>query len=208
MFLEVRRDGLAARPNLVAINVMLESIPADLIPTDLLDNLLADLHVSENANIRSAAVATLLGRRRAAASGSEQAKDKVMVSPLMPLFKDDDDNTITQVVRRYLLEPLFKTRRASFPTFLEMLSAGGDECFAAWVTVASFGVSTGLMGIDGLNLERLNEAIVHEDPRIRILAFELVAINKNVLEPAIMELVKQSLGWNQEVTQAGYVQTR
>jgi hypothetical protein len=200
---EVLRDGLAARPNLVAVNAIVEHVPADQVPADLLPRLLADLSVAENANVRSAAVATLLGRRRESPADTERARDEVMFAPLIPLLGRDDDGATVQNVRRYLLDPLFTTRRASFPTLLEMLSSRGDEYFAAWITVASFGVSTGLIGIDGLNMDRLQDAIVHQDHKIRVLAFELVAINKSVLESEVMELVKESLRWNQDVTHPG-----
>lgn len=198
---DVIQDGLAARPNLVAINVMVETVPADQIPANLLDRLLVDLPVAENANVRCATIASLLARRRTTVGGSDAAKDKVMVSPLLPLLAEDDDGTAVLNVRRYLLDPLCKLQRTCFPVLLEMLS--GEQYSAAWITVASFGVSTGLMGISGLPLDRLNNALVHEDPRIRILAFALVSTNKSVLELNVMELVKQSLEWNRDVTQAG-----
>ncbi|TXT12824.1 hypothetical protein VHUM_01225 [Vanrija humicola] len=76
------------------------------------------------------------------------------------------------------------------------------DLFASWITTASLGVSSGIVPLSGVPQERLHEAIVHEDNKIRIMAFELVARSKDVLESEVMEKVKESFTWNTMIPHA------
>lgn len=192
-FEEVLRDGLGPRGNLVALGIMMDSIPAVHLPSDLLDQLLNDFCVLNGSNVRCTAIVTLMLRQRREATGSEEERTRGMFQPVIPLLRDED---ATQVLGRYLLPSLFKADRKANSVLLDMLDLAGDAYFAAWITVASFCVSNGVIGLDGLSAGRLQEAIAHEDDRVRLMAFELVALNKGVLEPQVMELVKESLHWN------------
>ena len=202
LFNEVARAELGPRGNLVALSIMLETVPIETIPDDLLGRLLAEFRNIDGANIRCAAIATIVSRRRDAATGSEEDKDRIMFQPLLRTLAEEDDAEGLKTLSRYLLPPLFKDRRSSFPVLLDLL-ANDDQYFPAWITMASYGVSSGIINITGVSTKQLQEALEHEDSRIRILAFELVAMNKTVLEPHVMELVKMSLRWNDMIPQAG-----
>lgn len=206
LWADVLRDGLGARGNIVAVSIMAESIPQESIPADLLPRLLEDLTVSDSANVRCSAIVTLLGRRRELATGSDEEKDRFMLEPLMPYVSSGEDGTAVQVLSRYLLPVLFKSQRGSFSTLLSMFDTTGapgqPDLFASWITTASLGVSSGIIPLSGVPQDRLHEAIVHEDNKIRIMAFELVARSKDVLEPEVMEKVKEAFRWNTMIPHA------
>ncbi|KAL1406561.1 hypothetical protein Q8F55_008267 [Vanrija albida] len=206
LWADVLRDGLGARGNIVAVSIMAESIPAESIPVDLLPRLLEDLTVSDSANVRCSAIVTLLGRRRELATGTNEEKDRFMLEPLLPYVSSGEDGTAVQVLSRYLLPPLFKAQRGSFSTLLNMFDTTDaqdqPDLFASWITTASLGVSSGIIPLSGVPQERLHEAIVHEDNKIRIMAFELVARSKDVLEAEVMDKVKEAFRWNTMIPHA------
>lgn len=202
LFQEVVREELSARPNLVAVATMLDVVSDAEIPDDLTTRLLSDITQVETGSIRSNALVNLLTRRRAQVSGSEDEKDQAMFLPLMPLFGQEDNSETVQILSRYLVPALLKDRTSAFPVLLDLLS-DGDEYFASWMTVASYGVSSGLSVISGLPKDKLHEALVHEDDRLRVMAFELIALSKSVLDPHSLDLVRKSLKLNDAIPQSG-----
>lgn len=193
-FDQILRDGLGTRSNLVALGIMVDTIPAINIPDNLLDRLLQDVCVSDCCNVRCGTIASLLIRQKREASGMEAERDRAMFGRVLRVIENDPE--ATEIMSRYLFPPLFKAERSSFSALLDMLDQAGGDHFAAWITTACFGVANGIIGLEGLPRERVMEAITHQDNRLRIKAFELVALSKSVLQPEVMELVKQSFHWN------------
>jgi hypothetical protein len=200
LFNEVVRAELSSRANIIALSIMMDSVPLETIPENLLNQLLADFRNIDAANIRCDVIATILSRRRDTLSGHDA--DKIMLRPLLPTLAEDDEGEGIKTLSRYLLPSLLKRRPSAFPVLLDLLRSE-DKYFPAWISVASYGVSSGIIGIEGVPAKQLQEALEHEDSRMRILGFELVAMNKTVLTPHVMDLVKTSLKWNDMIPQAG-----
>ena len=72
MFRSIVRGGVWTRSSLVAVNSMIEHVPSQVIPEDLLDNLLRDLGSIDSASVRCSVILHLLTRRR----GPEGADDE------------------------------------------------------------------------------------------------------------------------------------
>lgn len=199
------RQDLGVRSTLVTLGHLIDAAPETNLPDDLLDRLLVDVTKADGvSSARGVLIAKVLGRRGKGLSGSEA--DRAMLHPLLPkLITEDADDVL--IVSRYLLPPLSAERPSILTALLSLLdeAAGdgkADECFAAWIMVAAFGVQSGLVALKSLDPNRLQEALHHDSYRLRIMAFELVSGSKDLLEPDVIELVKQGFQWNEGLPQA------
>lgn len=203
---DVLRQDLSVRSTLVTLGHLIDIIPAHLVPADLLPKLLEEVTSSDGvASVRGTLVAKVLGRERVGLEGVDA--DRAMLRPLLPKLVTEDGEDVV-VVSRYLLPPLAADYPSALKTLLGMLDdAAGrgqeDECFAAWIMVAAFGVQNGLMSLAELDQVKLQEALYHDSYRLRIMAFELVSRSKDLLDAEVMNLIVQGFEWNEALPQAG-----
>ncbi|KAK8849592.1 hypothetical protein IAR55_004927 [Kwoniella newhampshirensis] len=200
LFRKVISDGVSRRADLSAILAMLDHIPSSVLPPTLLDDLLEDLGVVDLANMRCILIAHLLTTQSISpASGNETS----ILQPLMPYFDSNDhSHTVLVNLKRYLLPALFERSPSSLPALLALLSTR-PKLFAAWVTVASIGVSTDLLKVEDLPREDLEDALAHEDVDVRLRAFELVAGARSHYTPDVIELIKKGFVYNATLSNAG-----
>lgn len=202
------RQDLSVRSTLVTLGHLIDTIPAHLVPTDLLSKLLDNVTSSDGvASVRGALVVKALRREREGLRGVEA--DQAMLRLLLPKLVTEDGADVV-VVSRYLLPPLTAEYPSALRVLLVMLGDAAsegqeDECFAAWIMVAAFGVQNGLISLADLDGRKLQEALYHDSYRLRIMAFELVTGSKDMLDGEVMGLIKQGLEWNEGLPQAGYV---
>lgn len=200
------RQDLHVRSTLVMLNYLIDVVPNSLVPEDLLDRLLEDLTSSDGVgSVRGTVITKLLGRAREGLQGAEA--DRAMLRPLLPKLLTDNGEEVV-VMSRYLLPPLAAKYPDIVETLLGMLdensSAGmEDECFAAWLMVAAFGVQNGSVLPTLLDQEKLQEALYHDSDRLRIMAFELVSASKDLLEDDTLDYLKEAFHWNEGLPQAG-----
>ncbi|KAL7425015.1 hypothetical protein Q5752_000702 [Cryptotrichosporon argae] len=203
LFVDIANAGMAQRSHLVALSILVEHVPSSLIPGSMLNGLLGQLGVADGASVRGSIIANLLDRRqrRDDADASESDQYRCMLEPILPLLVTEQPLATSQNIDRYLLPAVFRRVPASLPTMLRMLDEhsgqNGAASFAAWVTVASLGVSSGIVNLVDIPTETLHGALAHADDKIRIRAFQAVTSAKDLLDPAVLELVKQSFRYNE-----------
>lgn len=221
LFNHVVQGDISRRPNLVAINGMIEHMPVVAIPQGLLERLLRGFESTNSPSVRCSIIVSLLSQRRIVAETSIQGDvDRYMLCPLLPFFNSAaSDATITHLTR-YLLPALFKRHPSSAKGLLVMINRITeqaprrgrhrivtknlhDRAFTSWISVASLAISSGQVSIDDLPQNTLRDAMVHEQPEIRLRAFQLLAGTKDLLDPRILDLIKESLSWNSILTSAG-----
>ncbi|WWD20217.1 hypothetical protein CI109_104693 [Kwoniella shandongensis] len=196
LFRQAIGGGVSRRSNMAAILAMLEYIPTSAVPSTLLGDLLEDLGVVDLANMRCTLIINLLVPRNG-------KFDPSILESLIPYFDPDDHpHTVMVNMKRYLLPALFAKSPKYVQALLDLLSAR-PTLFAAWVTVASLGVSLGLLKVEDLPQEDLEDALAHEEADVRLRAFELVAGAKSFYTPKVMELIKQGLQSNATLPNAG-----
>lgn len=203
---ETLRQDLSVRSTLVTLGHLIDSIPAHSVPSSLLPKLLENVTSSDGvASVRGTLLSKVLGRERAGREGVEA--DRAMLRPLLPKLVTEDGEDVV-VVSRYLLPPLAADYPGSLNTLLGMLDEAAsegqeDECYAAWIMVAAFGVQNGLKSLADLDQEKLQEALYHDNYRLRIMAFELLIGSKDLLDRKVMNLIIAGLEWNEALPQAG-----
>ncbi|WWC65932.1 uncharacterized protein I303_108554 [Kwoniella dejecticola CBS 10117] len=200
LFRQAVSGGISRRSNLTVISTLLECIPLPAVPESLIENLLGDLGVVDCANIRSTLINNLL--IKLSATQPEDEGKSWVVQKLIPYFDPELPHTTMVNMNRYLLPSLFKTDPSYITIFLKSL-AGRSDLFGAWVTVASLGVSLGIIKILELPQEDLRDALAHEDVDIRIKAFDLVSASKDQIGETVLELVKEGFKWNDSLPSAG-----
>ncbi|WWC92899.1 uncharacterized protein L201_007861 [Kwoniella dendrophila CBS 6074] len=193
--------GISRRSNLTIISSLLDYIPTSAIPENLVDNLLEDLPVVDCSIVRSNLIVNLL--LKLSSTEPEDQRQSSVLKKVLPYFDPELPHAVMVTMNRYFLPALFKEDPSYVPTLLESLSRE-TELFGAWITVASLGVSLGLVKINELSREDLKDALSHEDTDIRMRAFELVSsVTKDQFNEEILELVKEGFMWNDALPSAG-----
>jgi hypothetical protein len=207
LFQAACQAGASRRANLVIINTLVDVVPAHAIPEGLLDSFLECLGSSDSANLRSTITTSLLSKRR---SSDSPDVDRTMLEPPVP-YLDPSRNSPTVMINltRYVFPALFKSYPSSLSCLLHLLGSPGDgrdDLLPAWVPVASLGVSLGHVSIRDLPSSSLREAMTHQDPQVRLRAYELVTGCKDVLqllETDMIELAKEALCQNAVLPSSG-----
>lgn len=207
LFQAACQAGASRRANLVIINTLVDVVPAQAIPDGLLDSFLDFLGSSDSANLRSTITTSLLSKRR---NSDSLDVDRTMLEPLLP-YLDPSRNSPTVMVNltRYVFPALFKSYPSSLSCLLNLLGDPGDgrdDLLPAWVPVASLGVSLGHVSVRDLPSSSLREAMTHQDPRVRLRAYELVTGCKDVvqlLDTDMIELAKGALCQNAVLPSSG-----
>jgi hypothetical protein len=207
LFQATCRSGVFNRTNLIILSAIVDRIPPHAVPDGTLEALLRGLTSNDSPNTRSTVIVSLLSKRRGMATSEH---DRHMLEPLRPYFDPSDNPPIVMTnLTRYTLPSLFKVHPTALAVLLDMLGSpksDGTELFAAWILVASLGVSHGLLSTQNLPPSSLQEAMAHEDPLVRLRAFELITGSKDVLQllsPAVIDLVRDSLRLNAVLPSAG-----
>ncbi|WVW86816.1 hypothetical protein I302_108871 [Kwoniella bestiolae CBS 10118] len=194
LFRQAINAGIARRSNLTVISTLLDYVPLSTIPSSLVGDLLGDLGIVDCANIRSNLIINLLTKL---CSSTDEVLEKIV-----PYFDPSLPNAVMVTMNRYLLPALFKKDPNYVSALLRFLSDRAD-LFGAWITVASIGLSLGIVKIRDLPQDDLKDALAHEDADIRIRAFELVSGSKEQFSEDVMELIKDGFRWNDGLPSAG-----
>lgn len=204
LFHHVASSSALGKSELVIINVLLPHVPFNAVPNSLRAKLVEDLDNLDQASIRCNILANILLRRSIVEEGEDLASDEEVLIPVLPLFDQENPTTLLNLTR-YLLPAIFLVRPSSVRTLLNMLgkTSPGHDRFSAWISVASLGVAAGHMGITDLPQEELDSAITHEDPSVRLRAFQLLVGSKDLAKEELVDLVKRSLLYNAVLPSAG-----
>lgn len=208
LFLLSYRSGLVTKPNVVIASYLLEAVPESSIPDDLLDIVLDGLKLADNGSYRANIVVGVMEKARSA--GQHTSNDDV-IRPILPLFGSSVSSATTTNMHRYLLPALFKAFPTSLSTLLSMLASQtetGEDTFTSWVSIASLGISLGLLSLGELLQQDLHDALGHEDPAVRLKAYEMVTGCKDVtqlLDARTMQLAKAAMLINAILPGSGYV---
>ncbi|WVQ66397.1 uncharacterized protein L199_004577 [Kwoniella botswanensis] len=194
LFKQAISNGIARRSNLIVISTLLDYVPSSVISPNLVNDLLGDLGIVDCANIRSNLIINLLTKL-------SSSKNDV-VRQLVPYFAPGLPNSVMVTMNRYLLPSLFKKDPSYVTTLLGVLS-DKRQLFGAWITVASIGLSLGIVKVNQLPQQDLKDALAHEDADIRIRAFELVSGSKDQFTEEVFELIKEGFTWNDGLPSAG-----
>ncbi len=206
--MDIIKSGTSTKLNLSAISALIEHVPAVSVPSTLLEDILDDMSSIECPGLRGAIAVDLLSKREKLSSRNDvQGREEDMIQPLIPYLDPESHapGTLTHI-NRYILPLLFKQYPTSLKTLLRILDGSSRspaehessrDTLAAWASVASIGVATGLLDIDGLSEQSLTDAVAHSDPEIRLRAFELVTSGKDLLRPGTVKRVKNCLKWNE-----------
>ncbi|WRT69593.1 uncharacterized protein IL334_006582 [Kwoniella shivajii] len=200
LFQQAIHGGISRKSNLTIISTLLEYIPLSIIPNNLIDDLLDDLVVVECALIRSTLIVNLLQRLSSGLPENEMKSS--VLGKLIPCFDPTLPHSVMANMNRYLLPALFKSDPTYVPNLLDTLRSCA-KLFGTWVTVASLGLSLGLVKVTDLPREDLRDALAHEDADIRIKAFELVSGSKAHFSQDVLELIKEGFRWNDALPSAG-----
>ncbi|ORY34822.1 putative death-receptor fusion protein-domain-containing protein [Naematelia encephala] len=201
LFLSAARSGISVRSNLKIISVLLNHVPSRVIPDNLLGDLLDELTVGDLASLRCGIIVGLLCRRSEAFGN-----DEAVIDPLLPYFDSRRSAAVLTNLVRYLLPPLFKARPSTLQIMLERLRSPSNtdvDWFPAWISIASLGVASGHISLENLPRDDLENAIGHEDPEVRLRAFQLVTGGKGLLRQSTVALIKQCMLWNEVLPGAG-----
>ena len=203
LFQMVSKNNITTRANLTSMNVMVEHIPSEDIPVDLLRRLLDEMHVTDSASIRCNIVASLMLRQHRSLDHGNPNKAETFFSPIVPLFSPDRPANTLLGLTRYLLPTLFATRPQAIPSLLSLLAQSTATSFAAWVSVAFLAVSSGHLAITDLPTLALQDAIAHADIDVRIRAFQLLVNTRDLLAPQVTQLIQQSMEYSCVLPSAG-----
>ncbi|WVF68582.1 hypothetical protein IAT40_003351 [Kwoniella sp. CBS 6097] len=197
-------SGLSRRSNLAAISALVDYIPRASIPEGLLYDLLKDIAIVDSANLRCTLIVKLLVLLESSDTNpNASSSSSTVLDPLVPYFDPAvHPHAVLNNLNRYLLPALFKSNSKYVTSLLEILS-GKPHLFAAWTTVASIGVSMGLVKIEDLPAEELHDALSNEDVDVRLRAFELVSGSNAQFSAEVLELVKDGYRWNDGLPNAG-----
>lgn len=206
LFLVGYRSGMINKPSLLIVSNLLEAVSESAVPEDLLPAMLDGLKLPDNGTLRAGIIVGILEKRR---SGPTPLSDQDIVHLVLPLLGSSTSTNIKNNMNRYLLPSLFKAFPGTLPALLAALAAADDdETFTSWVSVASLGVSLGLLELDQVPAKDLRDALSHEDAAVRLKAFDVVTGCKDsckLLTEGVITLVKEALLVNAILPGSGYV---
>ena len=185
--------GLKNKADLAAGLCIVDRLPDNALPQNLLHRLLDDLSLSTYPNLRSLMIAKLLSRRSYCTANAF-----VILLPLLEEGRVPETTSLN--VSRHLLPTLFRENRDACSQLLGLLESPAgpidEQFFPAWIAVASAGMSEGILDLEGLPYEALSTGTAHHDPDVRLRAFRLIAMTKNILSSTAVDLVKLAFSSN------------
>jgi hypothetical protein len=195
LFTATCNSGLINKPALMLVENLLEAIPRFSVPSDLLPTILEGLELQDNGVIRTNIIDGILSKKQ----GTSPIPPNEIIDLILPLLDSPSSMNLTNNVNRYLLPALFKSFPHVLLPLLSTLSEGSDDTFSSWISIASLGISLGILTVDRLPSSDLHDALGHEDAAVRLKAYDGITGCKDsgmLLTEGVMALVKEALEVN------------
>ncbi|WVO13844.1 hypothetical protein L204_101467 [Cryptococcus depauperatus] len=208
LFVSLVQGKLLSKGVMLALIAMLPYISAERVPMSLLDSLLDEVSVAQDASVRCTLAADLLlvacgiqlRSTTSTISLTLEQQDRLL-HLLSPCFETSQPPSTLSHLSRYLLPQLLNHLPSLLTPLLSHLGPP-NATLKAWVGVASLGVTKGLVTIEQLPHIEIKMVLESEDTDTRLRAFELVTGRKEFTKDGL-ELIKISLKCNEAITNGG-----
>lgn len=206
---------VTTKTSLTVISTLLSCVSETGPLQTVLDTLLADLAQTTTPSLLSSTIAALLVKRSIAMS---ETHDHAILVPILPLLDPAQPHSVHIYLMRYLLPAVFTARPSTFETLLQLLEREQSglssqlpsirERLPIWVSVAAIGIGRDLTSVSALPSKRIEAAIAHAEPSVRLRVLELLSTGKDnvaLLSTERLNLIRQSLESSAVLTNAGSV---